>query len=138
MTPFAAWVRRRLEKALGRFEEGAEAPARIREQAIAFANVMRKSTRKEWAEFAADYAEECYRSGYLRGVEWAERDPAPAAGTRPSPEEIADAVDPTWRDRPWRPGIELDAPEEMVSEERSPLDAIREQVAAFQPKPRRF
>ncbi len=137
MTPLAKWVRARLEKALGRFEEGAEAPARIREQAIAFANVRQNATRLEWLEFAAGYAEECYQSGYIRGVEWAEREPV-STSSRPSPEEIADAFDPTWRDRPWQPDIELIAPGKVVPEERSPLTAYRDQVDAFRPKPRRF
>ncbi len=40
----------------------------------AFADEHPKATRGEWLEFAQKHAAEAYRSGYMRGVEWTERD----------------------------------------------------------------
>lgn len=135
MTPFGRWVRNGLERLLGRFEEGQDAPPRIREQVLAFANHFPKATREQWVAFAAGFAEECYSSGYVRGVEWAEREPRPTGAT---PEQIADLIDPTWIDRPWRPDLELEAPADVVPERRDPQDVLRDQVAALRPKARRF
>jgi hypothetical protein len=70
---------------------------------VAFANAHPKATRGEWIAFAAAHAGEAYRSGYVRGHEWAERDDE----MRPDvpPEVVADLVDPDWR---WRRAILID------------------------------
>lgn len=137
MTPVGKWLRERLERFLGRYEEGEDPPARIREQVIVFASMNPKATRIEWVDFAATLAEESYRSGYIRGVEWAERDPL---ATRPgdTPEAIADALDPSWRERPWQPQVYLDGdPSELVSDEpRRPDDQLADALRGL--KARRF
>lgn len=140
MTPLKKYLRKLAERFLGTYEEGEKAPKRLREQVMAFAEMYPKATRLEWMTFAAGFAEECYEAGFIRGVEWAERDPE-ALTFEPgkSPEEIADAMDPTWRERPW-PGPDvflLDEAEE-VPEIRHPDDVLREQVEALKARARRF
>lgn len=136
MTPFKKFVRNLLEKALGRFEENGDAPARLREQVIEFANYFPRATRGQWISFAAGFAEECWSAGYVRGVEWAERAQLPDG---PSPEEIADEIDPTWRDRPWRPDAELQGLASYVpGEEAEPHEEMQEQARLLKAGPRRF
>lgn len=138
MTPLAKWVRDRLEKVLGRYAEGEEAPKRLREQVISFANFFPKATRAQWVEFAASFAEQCYEAGYIRGVEWVERGPS-ALASDPTPEEIADQIDPTWRDRPWRPDQVLEGDANAAApEERTPMDVLKERMAAMKFDTRRF
>lgn len=97
------WVRNLRERAFGTFEEGPDPPERLADAAEAFAAAHLRATRGEWIAFAAAHAGEAYRSGYVRGLEWAERDPE----KRPDvpPDMVADAVDPGWR---WRRGIPVD------------------------------
>lgn len=93
------WVRKRLELFAGTYEEGADPPNRIRKQVEAFASLNPHATRAEWIEFAARFSGETYAAGYIRGVEWAEREPD--AGVVPGlPEAIADDLDPEWRNVP--------------------------------------
>ena len=103
MTPLAKLARGILERLLGRFYEGPEPPARLGEMVVAFANDHPRATRGEWVWFCRQHAAECYRSGYTRGVERAERD---FWNAMPSvlPEEVADELDPDWR---WQPDIRL-------------------------------
>ncbi len=140
MTPFQRLLRRMAEKYLGRFEEGENAPARIREQVVAFANYYPKATRSDWIEFASRFAGETYEAGYVRGVEWVERDPD--LGKFPpgrSPEELADAMDPTWKGRPWWPGQELESSlEDVPPENRTLIDIMEDQVNQMKAKARRW
>lgn len=134
MTPLVRWLRNRAEAWLGRLYEGPSAPKRLREQAIAFANMHPNATRGEWLAFAAGFAEECYEAGYVRGLEWAERDPEPEGG-KPSPEEIADEMDPDWL---WRPSLVMELPEgDVVPEERDGPAIIRMQAKAVVDEQRR-
>jgi hypothetical protein len=129
-----AWVRRKLEKAADVFYEGEAAPERLREQVIAFSNLFPSATRGDWIAFAAGFAEECYRAGYLRGVEYVERDPE--AFDAKSPEAIADEIDPNWR---WRPMIEVENDlNEIVGDERPEHEAIQRQYETITRKARRF
>lgn len=116
MTPFGRWVRDKAEKLLERFYEGPEPPPRLREYAILFANGHRHATRAEWLEFAAELADEAYRSGYTRGYERQARDEevriTPETSDRVN--EIADAVDPNWS---WHPSVELENGDIVVLEE---------------------
>lgn len=126
MTPLVKWLRNRAEKWLGQHYEGPRAPDRLREEAIAFANMHPLATRAEWTEFAGRFAGQCYEAGYLRGLEWAERDPDAFDASLP-PDMIADQMDPDWR---WRPAIELEMPEETVPVTVSDAEATRQQMAA--------
>lgn len=139
MTPLKKYLRKLAERFLGTYEEGEQAPKRLREQVIAFAEMYPKATRDEWVAFAAGFADECYEAGFIRGVEWVERDPE-ALDFPPgrSPEEIADAMDPTWRERPWSPNGELQGGAEVVPEVRHPDDVLREQAEALKARARRF
>lgn len=69
------WIRRTIERAFNRYAEGPDPPARYAQAVLAFATLNPSATQEDWIKFAADHAHECYRSGYLRGVEWKERTP---------------------------------------------------------------
>ncbi len=127
MTPLKKWLRNRAEKWLHQHYEGPAAPKRLREEVIAFANLHPHATRDKWVAFATDFANQCYESGYLRGVEWAERDPDAFDASLP-PDMIADQMDPDWR---WRPAIELEFPDGVVPATVAEAEVIREQIAAF-------
>jgi hypothetical protein len=103
MTPFRKLLRGILERIAGVFYEGPRPPERLGEMVVAFANMRPTATREEWCRFVKFHVEECYRSGFTRGAEWAERD---FWSRMPSvrPEEVADTETPEWR---WNPGIIL-------------------------------
>jgi len=90
------------------FYEGPEMPARFDELSTAFANENPHATRLDWVMFANEHSAECYRSGWLRGFEYAERDPH---GPATEPETIADLLTPEWRDNAhdweWQPELPL-------------------------------
>ena len=113
MTPFGKLARGLLERLAGTFYEGPTPPARLGEMVVAFANENPNATRRQWIEVATEHARECYRSGFVRGTEWAERD---FKSRMPSvrPEEIMDFRDPDWR---WRPGIVLGGDTDSVPED---------------------
>jgi hypothetical protein len=136
VTPLSKWFRNTLERLLERYEEGERPPARLREQVIMFASMNPHATRAEWVTFAAGLAEEAYQSGYIRGVEWCERDES-ATAVGQTPEMIADAIDPSWRDRPWQPQVYLDGnPDAVVPETRHPDEQLTDELRRL--KPRRF
>lgn len=128
-----AWLRDKFEKAVGTYYEGEEPPERIGQQVIVFANMHPHATRAEWTEFAAEFARECYRAGYLRGVEWVERDEQREGG--PSPEEIANQLDPDWI---WRRAVVLENGEHVVRDLRPEHEQIEEQLQFLERKGRRF
>jgi hypothetical protein len=129
------WLRGQAERWIEQHYEGPEPPARLGEQVLSFANMFPHATRGEWVTFAADFADQCYRSGYIRGVEWAERDPA-AFDSKVPPEMIADQMDPDWR---WRPAVVLELPAgDVVPETYEQHEVIRDQVAALNARVRRF
>lgn len=100
MTPFARWLRRQWERLVGRYHEGPEAPDRLREMVLLFANAHPIATRQEWVDFAAGHAAQAYQSGYVRGWERSERDPDAQPWREAPPEEVADRMSPGWRDGP--------------------------------------
>lgn len=110
MTALARGLRRLRERLLGEYYEGPDPPVRLAEMAMAFAEAHPRATRREWLQFAISHAGEAYRSGYLRGHEWAERDPE--ARVDVPPDLAADLVDPDWR---WRtPVLTADGLAEVV------------------------
>ncbi len=127
MTPLVRWLRNRAEAWIGQRYEGPAPPARLREQVISFANMYPHATRRMWENFASDFAEQCYRSGYIRGVEWAERDPD-AFDPSVTPEMIADEMDPDWR---WRPAVVLENPDGLVPEAYEGPQVAVDQVATI-------
>lgn len=79
MTPrppsrLARWMRGLAERLAERYYEGPEPPMRLAEQVVAFAAANSGATRGEWMRYAVAMAQSAYRSGYVRGIEWAERD----------------------------------------------------------------
>ena len=127
MTPLAKFVRNVVQRAAGVFHEGPNAPERLGEQVLDFANENPKATRKQWADFARAMASQAWREGFVRGWEHGERDPDPPWKNLP-PELVADAHDPDWR---WSPalGPDLALPEEVPEElEQAPELDLRRHV----------
>lgn len=62
------------ERLRGRYYEGPTPPKRLSAAARTFAAVRPNASAAQWVEFVTDLAEESYRSGYVRGLEWCERD----------------------------------------------------------------
>ena len=73
-TRLQRWMRNLAERFATRYYEGPEPPDRLIEQVLAFAQAHPTANRGEWMGFAAALARSSYRSGYVRGLEWAERD----------------------------------------------------------------
>lgn len=123
MTPLARAARNLVERVKGRFYEGPTPPTRLRDMAAAFANAHPRATRAEWLEFAARHAEEAYRSGHTRGVEWAERDlerrdPA----TDPERRMYDEGHGFDWLDEP----VQLARPDDAVQDVAAPGNALGE------------
>jgi hypothetical protein len=118
-------VTRLAEKLAGHFYEGPEPPERIAEMARVFASLHPRATRGEWLAMAEELAREAYRSGWVRGFEYAERDPEEPAV---SPEVIADAHLPGWRDRAhdwsWETGLPAPGGLDLVPEDESPPNEV--------------
>lgn len=73
-TRLQRWMRNLAERFATRYYEGPEPPMRLAEQVVAFAVMNPEANRGEWARYATALAQSAYRSGYVRGLEWAERD----------------------------------------------------------------
>lgn len=99
MTPLVRLLKRWVEVLFGEWREGPEPPQRLREMVLLFAAAHPRATRREWLEFAAGHAGECYRTGYVRGYEATFRDDDEQPWRRVSPEQLADEIDPGWRQR---------------------------------------
>lgn len=121
MTPVVRWFRNLREKLFGKFYEGPEPPERIGEIVIVYANTFPAATRADWVRFAADHAREAYRAGYVRGVEYIERDPEERVIlTQLDPDVVADALSPDWR---WSPEVELQGDSDFVPRESANTEA---------------
>jgi hypothetical protein len=130
LTPLKRWLRNMLERWLGCYYEGPPPPARLSAQVLLFAQENPHATRAEWSAFCMAHAEECYRTGWVRGYEWYGRD-----GYQHEP-----AVDPellltvqygdSWRDAPLR----LDGPDEEAPEATPVLhnESVQQYNAAVQ------
>jgi len=99
VTALSRWLRRSVERALNRYDEGPDAPSRLMDMVVDFANDNPHATRAEWTAFAGAHAAECYRAGWTRGAEYVERVPELWRPDVP-PEAMADALDPDWRNSP--------------------------------------
>jgi hypothetical protein len=103
------WIRAWLEKLIGCFYEGEVPPQRLREIVTVWANEHPHATRAEWLTMVEEWGDEVYRSAFLRGVEYVERDPTFWKDI--DPDLIADEIDPDWR---WRPEVKLDGDPDFV------------------------
>lgn len=134
-----AWIRRWADRVTDRYYEGPQPPARLAQMVVEFANQHPNATRAEWVRFACGHARECYRSGWTRGEEHAERDPTELSGI---PEQLADALDPSWRERVhdwrWDGGITpLSEPDTLVPEETGGPSEIEQHLAMLAENDRR-
>lgn len=57
-----------------RYYEGPTPPTRLTAAVKTFAAMHPRASRAQWIEFASHFAGEAYRTGYVRGLEWCERD----------------------------------------------------------------
>lgn len=120
------WLRQRFEKWAGSFYQGPRPPEeRLRQQAVDFANMFPAATREQWVNFAAGLAEEVWRSAYLHGIEWAEREDMDAL---PDPETIMDQIDPEWRDNP----APLEDPDCIVPETVNERELQAREITMFE------
>lgn len=67
------WLRTRVQQLGNVYYEGPDPPARHAQAVMAFAAANPKASQQDWIMFSAGHAHECYRSGYMRGVEWKAR-----------------------------------------------------------------
>ncbi len=74
MTPFVRLLRNVWERLFGKFYDGPEPPERLTQMVQLFMIAHPFATRQQWAQFASKHSGETYKSGYVRGFEWAERD----------------------------------------------------------------
>jgi hypothetical protein len=93
VTRLGRWLLHIVERVIGRYYEGPTPPRHVREEVRLFRVVHPHATADQWEEFAAMMAENCYRSGFVRGYEWQERDwPGPEV----EPEQLAEATAHDW------------------------------------------
>lgn len=94
MTPAKKWLQKVLEKAASKFYEGPEPPKRIWEQVRLFKMATRPDDIDAWEDFAVEFAQACYRDGWQRGFEWAERDLD--ARPKDDPDVLAEQIRHAW------------------------------------------
>lgn len=71
MTRLDRFLRNLWERLRGRYYEGPDPPPRLAQEVRLFA--ARDPTPEQWREFSARFAENAYRDGFARGLEWSER-----------------------------------------------------------------
>jgi hypothetical protein len=114
MTPLLKFIRDAWQKFTSRYYEGPEPPSRFGEIAALFANDHPDATRLDWTMFASEHARCAYREGFLRGMEYSERDLEELRALKDlDPETLADALDPNWR---TNDPVQLNEPEERIPE----------------------
>jgi len=84
------------------------------------------ATRQDWVDFASGFAESVFEAAYIRGVEWAERDPQVQEQENVPPDVIADQID----GGAWRFGapVILEFPDGIVPETVDEAQVIRDQM----------
>lgn len=118
-----AFLRRVARRIVGEREQPRPVPDRLRATAEDFARLNPHATRAEWIEMSSNLAAEAYRTGLSRGWEESVRRDLDLG---PSPEEIADAIDPDWRE-PER-GIDPVALARKVPDEYDVDEVTREAI----------
>lgn len=109
-------LRDALERVLARFYEGPEPPVRIGETVTIFRVMNPEADAEAWARFAALHAEDCYRAGFVRGIERAERDP------NKMPPELAEAMEKARHD--WSLAESSPDMARVLAEVRNPYDPL--------------
>ncbi len=95
LTRLAKFIRELARRLVGELYDGPGAPRRLRKYVEDFADLHPHATRDDWITYTIEFANESYRSGYVRGYEDSVRVDLDLG---PSPEMVADAMDPAWRD----------------------------------------
>jgi hypothetical protein len=92
-------------------------PQRFEAMVYQFVHEYPYANRQEWIDFAIKYGRIVYESGYVRGYEYTERQ---FTMPKTDPEVIADAIDPTWRDRPydWKWDVSRPKNNDVVTDEK--------------------
>lgn len=103
---FKRWLRNWAEKLSNSFYEDINPPPIFAYSAEVYGRKER--TQEEWQAFAVSVAEQAYRTGYVRGVEYTERSDWWRSDI--PPEAAAEMQDKSWMERPV--GADMDiAPE---------------------------
>ena len=93
MTPLQRFLRNVVDRIRKRYYEGPEAPVRLGQEVRLFVLHHPDATIEEWKAFAKRLAENSYRDGFTRGLEWNERLwPGPAT----EPELLAEMNRHDW------------------------------------------
>jgi hypothetical protein len=123
VTRFGRLVRNLIERWLKRYYEGPLPPRRLDQMVVVFANMHPKATRAEWVLFAARHADEAYRTGWVRGFEWCERDLLRRdPQIDPEAAMLMHGMDPEWINNP----VDLRDPAAVVQSEQ-PDESLLEQ-----------
>lgn len=104
MTPLKKLIRCFAERLADRWYDGPDAPASIGSTVLLFLATHPKATKSEWMAFSAEHARASYRAGFRRGFEYVEF-------PDPSPDEVADQLEPGWQE--FSPAIVLE-PDSVV------------------------
>lgn len=115
-----SWFRKWLEKRHNRYYEGFNVPVRYHAEVEAFA-AQGPHTRFEWASFATVLAHRTYAEGWVRGLEYVERD-IDSWYPEIDPAVLADSGDPEWRNIP----IDLEAPDRVVGDTIDEVQMLRD------------
>ena len=118
------WLARVAERLARRYYEGPEPPPRLALQVQSFMVLHPRATSLEWARFAVGHGDECYRSGFVRGLERSVRDLAVrSVGGPPLIEERHEA---SWVDlAPSEDEVQQAVDEQRAAVERmSPEDRL--------------
>lgn len=127
MIPLKRAFRNLVERARKTFYEGPELPDRFLLLVAEFARRNPRATRREWTEMAVRLAGEAYRSAYVRGYEWAERD-LDRRDPVEDPEAAAEREGHGWE---WRDGSYGPPPHDLEPDE----DAFADDVVPEDPDP---
>jgi hypothetical protein len=87
------WLMRLVEKWLGRYYEGPDAPRRLTEELRLWLALNPDAPREVVVGYAACLVEAAYRDGFVRGYEWQERD---WKGPSVDPEVMAELQAQDW------------------------------------------
>jgi len=131
---FRKWIRSIAEWFIGDYYEGPQPPRHIAEEARLFRLLNPNAGPSDWESFAVKHAQNCYRSGFVRGFEWTERD---WPGPPDDPEVLAELERHDWSLAGADPRLDLALataanPDDPIAMLHSPAErqAFLDEVAA--------
>jgi len=110
-------VRGMFERLLGHITDGPDPPPRLRETVIMFRVVHPCATPDEWEGFAVSQAEDAYRSGFIRGLEWSAHEL-----DRMDPDDVERLADLARND--WSLYDTIPTARSMLDKRRDPNDPL--------------